>query len=417
MMKRIIYTVCIVVLFLLLYWSNKDNDIRYSWNPTFGTADKQPFGAYALDKMLSSSWEEAYYHGYESIQDLCSDTSDIHYNLLIIANKFQINQYEYEILYKYIEKGGSALIVANEFSPDIEIPFNLQTKFHIFWNEFLIQLNKKQPSRLVQFTAPNLKDEIYQVPMSAVNRYFESLDTIAYEHLDSVFVISEISDTSKLATGNYRKILSLRYQIGEGNLILACDPLLFTNYGILNDSINAYVWNHLAYLQNRPLVRTEYYEAGSQGARSQSSFRVILSERPLKWAFYLSLICIAVFMIFTAKRKQKAIPVIKPPANKMLEFVRSIAGLYLQKNNNADIILKKQIYWGDELKRKYGIDIINEPHDYDFYKRVAAKTNTDADEVRRLFIDLGVIDVGTFVSDEEMMTIIGRMNRVNHQSL
>ncbi|GHT67508.1 hypothetical protein AGMMS50239_30810 [Bacteroidia bacterium] len=412
MIKRIIYIVFMAALFFLLYWSNKDNDIRYSWNPTFSTTDKQPFGAYALDKMLASSWEEGYGHNYESIQDLCADTTDIYYNLLIIADKFQINSYEYEMLYQYIEKGGSAMIVANEFSSDIEIPFNLRTNFYVFWREFLIQLNKKQPSQLVRFTAPNLKDEICKVPVSAVNRHFESLDTANYAHLDSVFVISEIIDTSRLATKNHRKILSLRYPIGAGNLILACDPLLFTNYGILNDSVNAYVWNHLVYLQDRTLIRTEYYEAGSQGAKNQSIFRVILSERPLKWAFYIILICIAVFMIFTAKRKQKAIPVIKPPVNKMLEFVRSIAGLYLQKNNNADIILKKQIYWGDELKRKYGIDIHNEPHDYDFYKRVAAKTGTDTDEVRRLFIDLGIIETDTFVPDEEMIALILKMNRL-----
>ena len=412
MTKRIIYIVCVAVLFLLLYWSNKNNDIRYSWPPTFKTTDKQPFGAYALDKMLASSWKEGYTHSYENIQDLCADTTDISYNLLIIANKFKINPYEYEMLRKYIEKGGSAVIVADEFPADIEIPLNLQTKFYIFRSEFLIQLNKKQPFRFVQFTAPHLKNETYRVPVSAVNRYFESLDTTDYQHPDSVFVISEISDTSQLATKEHRKILSLRYPIGEGNLILVSTPLLFTNYGILNDSANAFIWNHLAYLQDRPLIRTEYYEAGSQGAQSRSIFRVLLSERPLKWAFYITLVCIVIFMIFTAKRKQKAIPVIKPPVNKMLEFVRSIAGLYLQKNNNADIILKKQIYWGDELKRKYGIDIINEPHDYDFYKRVAAKTNTEVDEVRRLFIDLGVIDADTSVSDKEMMALIMRIENL-----
>ncbi|MDR1610309.1 MAG: hypothetical protein LBS08_02225 [Candidatus Symbiothrix sp.] len=412
MTKRIIYIGFIVVLFLLLYRSNKDSNIQYLWKPTFKTTDKQPFGAYALDKMLSSSWENDYYHNYENIWDLCSDTTNIYYNLLIIANEFQIDRYEYEILYKYIEHGGSAVIVAGEFSSDIEIPFNLRTNFHVFWNELLIQLNIKQSSELVRFTAPNLKDEICKVPISAVNRHFESLDTMNYKHIDSVFAISEIHDTSGTAAKNRRKILSLRYQIGKGNLVLACNPLLFTNYGILNDSINTYVWNHLAYLQGRALIRTEYYEAGSQGAQSQSPFRVILSERSLRWAFYITLICIAVFMIFTARRKQKAIPVIKPPANRSLEFVRSIAGLYLQKNNNADIILKKQIYWGDALKRKYGIDVVNEPHDYDFYKRVAAKTRTDVNEVRRLFIDLGVIDAGTFVSDEEMMVLIERMNQL-----
>ena len=411
MTKRIIYIVVVAFLFFLLYWLNKDNDIQYSWRPTFETKDKQPFGAYALDKILTASWKEGYTHNYESIQDLCADTTDISFNLLIIANKFQIDSIEYEALRKYIEKGGSAVIVANDFSSDIEIPFNIRTKFYMFWTEFLIQLNKKQPSKSVQFTAPNLKNETYKVPESAVNRYFESLDTMNYERLDSDFIISEINDTSKLATKEYRKILSLRCPIGEGNLILVATPLLFTNYGILNDSINGFIWNHLAYLQDRPLIRTEYYEAGSQGAKSRSIFRALLSERPLKWAFYITLICIGVFMFFTARRKQKAIPVIKPPVNRMFEFVRSIAGLYLQKNNNADLILKKQIYWGDDLKRKYGIDIFNEPHDYEFYKRVAAKTNVEIDEVRRLFIDLGVIDIETFVYDGEMMDLIERMNR------
>ena len=411
MTKRMIYIVVVAVLFFLLYWLNKDNDIQYSWRPTFATTDKQPFGAYALDKMLAASWEESYTHSYESIPDLCADTTDISSNLLIIANKFRIDSIEYAALHKYIEKGGSVLIVANEFSSDIGIPLHLQTKFDMFWSEFFIQLNIKQPSKSVQFTAPYLKNETYIVPEQVVNRYFESLDTMNYKHLDSVFVISEICDTSQLATKEYRKILSLRYPIGEGNLILVSTPLLFTNYGILNDTINGFVWNHLAYLQDRPLIRTEYYEAGSQGANNQSLFRVILSERPLKWAFYITLICIGIFMFFTARRKQKAIPVIKPPVNRMFEFVRSIAGLYLQKNNNADLILKKQIYWGDELKRKYGIDIFNEPLDYEFYKRVAAKTNVEIDEVRRLFIDLGVIDIETFVYDGEMMDLIERMNR------
>jgi hypothetical protein len=117
-------------------------------------------------------------------------------------------------------------------------------------------------------------------------------------------------------------------------------------------------------------------------------------------------------MIFTAKRKQKIIPVIKPPANKMLAFVRSIAGLYLLKNNNADLILKKQIYWGEELKRKYGIDIVNEQHDYEFYNRAASKTRQPVEDIRRLFIDLSLIDESSFVSDDDMMRLVAKMNEI-----
>jgi hypothetical protein len=114
-------------------------------------------------------------------------------------------------------------------------------------------------------------------------------------------------------------------------------------------------------------------------------------------------------MIFTAKRKQKPIPVIKSPPNKMLDFVRSISSLYLMKNNNADIILKKYIYWGDELRRKYGLDIMNEEHDKAFIFQFSAKTGMPESDARNLFLELDGIREHTNVSDTEMMDLITKM--------
>ena len=67
---------------------------------------------------------------------------------------------------------------------------------------------------------------------------------------------------------------------------------------------------------------------------------------------------------------------------------------------------------GEELKRKYGIDIINEQQDYDFYKRIAAKTQQPVEDIRRLFIDLRVIDESSYVSDEDMMRLVAKMNEI-----
>jgi hypothetical protein len=82
------------------------------------------------------------------------------------------------------------------------------------------------------------------------------------------------------------------------------------------------------------------------------------------------------------------------------------------KNNNADILLKKQIYWKEELKRKYGIDVVNEKHDNDFYNRVAVKTRQPLADIRRLFIDLEAIDETTAVTDDQMLELITKMNEV-----
>jgi hypothetical protein len=417
-----------------MYQSNKDATIDYQWDPTFSTKDKQPLGAYALDKILEASWEQEYSHSYESLLSLITDSYSfetgydaifeteeeieeidvikeediqVQYNILILANNLNMDEYDINILLKFVEKGGSVLIAADYLYGKLKDTLNIKisTKQDSYYG--LFNLNKNTPRSTVRFCAPDKANEVYAFPNPFLQNYFETQDTTRHLYFDSIRIISETVD---------KRIVSLRYQIGEGNLILACNPLVYTNYGILNDSTNAYIWNHLAYLKGRPLIRTEYYEAGSQGGREQSEFRVLLSNRSLKYACYITITAILIFMVFTAKRKQRPIPIIKPPVNKMLAFVRSIAGLYLQKNNNADIILKKQIYWGDDLKRKYGIDIVNEVHDYHFYNRVVAKTGQHIEDVRRLFIDLSVIDEDSHVSDEDMLALITKMNNLSNEN-
>ena len=421
MTKRIIYIIFILLLFLPMYWINKDAPIKYQWKPTFAANDKEPFGAYAFDKILTDSWTDTYYHNYYSFYDLAFETTEHpedemefnenedyenveinpEYNLLIVARSLKLDSLETKFLLKYVEKGGSVIIAAGKILGILKDTLNISLEEPFYLS--LIDLSIKQEEEKVSFCASDSGQIPLSLPKQLAKNYFEIRDTLNHIYHNSLYRISSASDD---------KTISIRYAIGEGNLILVSNPLIFTNYGILNDSINPYIWKHLAYLEGRPLMRTEYYETGSQGGKSKSEFQVILRERALKWAFYTIITGVLIFMIFTAKRKQKIIPVINPPANKMLNFIRSISGLYLLKNNNADILLKKKNYWGEELKRKYGIDIVNEQQDYEFYKRVATKTRQPVEEIRRLFLDLSAIDETTFVSDDEMMKFVAKMNEI-----
>jgi hypothetical protein len=409
-----------------MYWLNKDAPIQYQWQPTFDTNDRQPFGAYAFDKILRDSWTKHYYHNYYSFYDLASvateypenDTDDDcdtnndaatiqpDHNVLVIANRLRLSDDETIFLLKYVEKGGSVILAASDIDGLLGDTLNVLISSRIYPDVF--DLSIKPEEEKVGFYVPENEQLSLTLPKWLVNNYFKTFEEDAANrnnstYFDSIYRISTVSDG---------KTISLRYAIGEGNLILISNPLIFTNYGILNDSINPYIWKHLAYLTGKPLIRTEFYETGSQGGKSRSEFRVLLSYRAFRWAFYTTLISLLVFMIFTARRRQKIIPVIHPPANKMLAFVRSIAGLYLLKNNNADLLLKKQVYWAEELKRKYGIDIVNEKHDHGFYTRVAAKTRRPVAEIRRLLIDLEAIDGTTPVTDDQMLRLIAKMNEL-----
>ena len=398
MKKKIIYIVCLLALFLLLYWNNKNVPVQYVWKPTYNINDKQPFGASAFDELLKASWKKAYTHSYESIQDLSGSESFDDKNLLIIAESFQATDEEIDELFNFVKRGGNTLIVARYFALELCHKLDFYSEYD-FISGLSTNLSLEEKFNTFRFCAPDKNEETYRIPASTGSVYFTcNYKNEAYR--DSVFTVAEC-DTGKIVT--------LRYQMRKGNLLLSCNPDIFTNYGILNDSYNQYIWNTLAYLQDKPLIRTEYYQVGSQYEESQSPFRYLLSIRSLRWAFYITLIAVCIFMIFTAKRKQRPIPVVKPPANKMLDFVRSIAALYIRKNNNADVVLKKYIYWADGIKRNDGIDIINEKHDADFFERFAAKTGQTTDYVRNLFRYLDKIDEDTNVSDSQMIELINKM--------
>ena len=421
MKGKILYIVFITLLFLIVYQVNKHSPIDYRWQPTFSESDKQPFGAYAFDQLLENSWPQEYMHTYSGISNLELDEKLEGNNLLILASSLYLPDYETKLLVEYIRNGGNVLIASNYFSGYYLGNLLKVSTFPSLYIDIETNLTLSEKYQTVYFSSEETNESGYKIPASIVDFSFEHENKEILLEEENFFDLDEntipenqlaVDSAFILSFDESDNVKSLRFAIGKGNLILVCNPVIFTNYGILNDSIQGYIWNHLAYLQDKPLIRTEYYERGSQGVESQSEFRYILSEKPLKWAFYLTLIAILIFMIFTAKRKQKVIPVIKKPVNNLLQFVRSIASLYLQRNNNADLILKKKIYWGDALKQKYSINIREENPDREFYLRVAEKTRQPVGEVRRLFLDLNAVDENTYLSDEEMIDLITKMNNI-----
>ena len=130
-------------------------------------------------------------------------------------------------------------------------------------------------------------------------------------------VSGEKSDVYRIHTKDNREI------------ILVGTPLLFTNYGVLNNS--AYVHRLMNRLKDLPVVRTEAYMP-NYDASEESPLREFLKRPPLRWALYLVVLGIVLFMGFNARRRQRAIPVEQPPRNHQLDFIRHIGTLQYLKN-------------------------------------------------------------------------------------
>lgn len=163
------------------------------------------------------------------------------------------------------------------------------------------------------------------------------------------------------------------------------------------------------------IVRTEGYMKETAQAQ-MSPFRYFLSQPPLRWALYLSMVSILLFMIFTARRKQRAIPVIREPENKSLEFAELIGTLYYQKKDHADLVRKKYLYFAEELRREMQVDVEEVAEDERSFGRIARKTGMEAGEIAAFIREVRpVVYGGRSISEEEMKRLIDKMNEIiNH---
>ena len=173
---------------------------------------------------------------------------------------------------------------------------------------------------------------------------------------------------------------------GKGEVILASTPLLFTNYGVLDGKNAAYLFRILSQMGGFPIVRTEGYMKETAQVQ-MSPFRYFLSQPPLRWALYLSMVSILLFMIFAARRKQRAIPVIREPENKSLEFAELIGTLYYQKKDHADLVRKKYLYFAEELRKEIQVDVEEVAEDERSFGRIARKTGMEAGEIAAFIIE------------------------------
>ncbi len=110
----------------------------------------------------------------------------------------------------------------------------------------------------------------------------------------------------------------------------------------------------LSYLPVQDVYWTEYYQAGRMEA--STPLRYVLSQPPLRWALYLLLVGLLLFMVLESRRKQRAIPVAQPPTNTTLEFVNTVSNLFLRTRDHHNIAEKKIHYFLDELRTRYRLD-------------------------------------------------------------
>ena len=205
----------------------------------------------------------------------------------------------------------------------------------------------------------------------------------------------------------------VHYRIGQGDLYVCSLPLLFTNYGIL-EGYDGFIFSSLHLLADRPVVRLAIYmHTSAMWSNESSPTRHFLKFPPLKWALRLTMLAILLFMVFTARRRERVTPVYEAPRNRQLEFIQLIGTLYHQRHDNADLVRKKYGYFAEDIRRQTGIDITDDSDDEHTIRLLADKAGMETAEVKAVILRSRM--AGSYdgpLDDRSMRAAIDEMNRL-----
>lgn len=443
-----------LVLFVLFCLLQVNLPKKFVWSPTFSHVDKQPFGCFVFDSVLTQSLPNGYHVTKKTFFQLDQEHAKEKISVLMVVDQHNLKQLDVKYLCNIARRGGKVMVVASSSFDDgrnadtvvvdeLERTFKVRIeggtyfslrgilsglKAHdndmydtIYWNN-RETMYAAQPYKmfynmvggtLFVDSVPKVKRLAYTLSTAGYDYKHDSLYVGDFTSFDTI--VDEKERIERIDTFAIKKVpTAVSVPYGKGEVIFVSSPLLFTNYGMLEGNTSVYIFRLMSYLADLPVYRTEaYVKTDAMLVAEQSPFREFIKRPPLRWALYLALLGVVLFMIFTARRRQRVIPIMSKPANRSLEFIQLIGTLYYQRKDHVDLVRKKFKLFAEELRKTAGVDISDVNTDDREYLLLAEKTGMNSDRLKKVIRQIRlVLHSEGNISVEEMRSLIDAMDTI-----
>lgn len=443
-----------LVLFVLFCLLQVNLPKKFVWSPTFSHVDKQPLGCFVFDSVLTQSLPNGYHVTKKTFFQLDQEHAKEKISVLMVVDQHNLKQLDVKYLCNIARRGGKVMVVASSSFDDgrnadtvvvdeLERTFKVRIedgtyfslrgilsglKAHdndmydtIYWNNretmyaaqsYRMFYNMVGGTLFVD-SVPKVKRLAYTLSTAGYDYRHDSLYVGDFTRFDTI--VDEKERIERIDTFAIKKVpTAVSVPYGKGEVIFVSSPLLFTNYGMLEGNTFVYIFRLMSYLADLPVYRTEaYVKTDAMLVAEQSPFREFIKRPPLRWALYLALLGVVLFMIFTARRRQRVIPIMSKPANRSLEFIQLIGTLYYQRKDHVDLVRKKFKLFAEELRKTAGVDISDVNTDDREYLLLAEKTGMNSDRLKKVIRQIRlVLHSEGNISVEEMRSLIDAMDTI-----
>ncbi len=376
--NKTFYIVTILVCFSLLVFIEYMTPKPVNWQRTYSKDDKIPYGSYIVFELLSELFDNRTIQtNYQTFYELSQIFDKASYddlpnekyktNLILFNENFMPDGAETSAMLNIANRGGYFFIASQYFGGTFADTLGIKTSEYVAWKS-------------------NYSEKDEKVAISLANPIFAQKQYVFYEHIVPFtfrsLEIKEITRNENIKVlgkkGDQVNFIYIPY--GDGGFYLHTCPLIFTNYNMLSNN-NEYISTALSYLPTQDVVWDEYYKNGRK--ESQNQLRFILQHESLKYAWWVFLVSVGLFMFFKAKRTQRIMPIMKLPQNSTLDFTKTVGQLYFQRRDDTDLAKKKIVYFLEYIRTVFYLN--TNQLDKEFIESLSAKSGYELNKTKRIF--------------------------------
>ena len=384
--KIALYSIGAVIVFMMIAEVTKPKALN--WRDSFSAADKIPLGCYVLfnelDTFSSSEVLVSKQSVYEYLKKLDSTTRK---TLVFINNRIYFDDEESVALLDFVNRGNSVFISSTFFYGNVLDSINIGLE-----RQYANLFRKAAENK---FSSPSLAKNNRVFKDVVENSHFVSVDTLNTTILGTITTKTE-DDVEK----TFPNFIKIKVGKKNGEFILHTNPFAFTNYHILDDKED-YAATVLSYLPKQQIIWDNNYKSGRKVITSP--LRYILQNTALKWAFYISIFGLILFVIFKGKRTQRIIPVIHKLENATVDFTRTIGELYYQHGDYRNIIEKKIQYFLEFVRTNFYLD--TNQLNPSFIEKLAIKSSNTNEDTKALVDFLVYLKSKTNHTEQELIEL------------
>jgi hypothetical protein len=341
------------------------------WQKTYETSKDRPYDLSLFRDLVHE------FYGENNVQHFTksnfSNQLNEGYDRLIVvsAKSLKVDKIEQQEILNFIKNGGFVIFVVGEYyhSSLDEFGYKTNSNFMFPSDSFIkVEVSQKLPYKdsFVFETLPLFSAAVIDKDYKREQKNGYSISEI----------LSEVGDDPALSISYFK----------NGGLIMNHMPATFTNHFLINKKNEQYVWNLLNHLPKRIKnvlwldYKTRYKTTWQPETPKPKNPLSTLTQFPMwRIAIILTIMGLALYLIFGSKRVRHIIPRIKKKKNTYLDFVDTISFLYFNKANHQNLIQKMIQYFYDTLRTDYQSPPSN--IDEAYIQKIAIKSRLPYEEV------------------------------------